>query len=1159
MEQVFKVLKQLMGTAGALGGIPKPVKVIMLYFGAVLGVMAILKYANLNQGEKTFLIIAVILLAVITGGYYAWKAWMEKQHNRQFGGDISQHSSATPRAVSDPGQRARLDDMRKKFQSGVEAYKSRGKDLYKLPWYVIVGEPGSGKTEAVRHSNVGFPPGMQDEFQGVGGTINMNWWFTNQAVLLDTAGRLMFEEVKPGETSEWKEFLGLLKKNRPNCPINGLFLVIPADSLIKDSADAIQKKAGKIAQQLDVIQRVLDVRFPVFVAVTKCDKINGFREFFDGLTDPQLQHQMTGWSNPDPLDEPFKPELVDKHLEQVAARLRRRRLGLLRDPVPENPEARRTDEVDSLYALPHSLELLASRLRRYLETIFVAGEWSAKPLFLRGIYFSSSMREGSALDAELAEAIGVAVEELPEGKVWERERAYFLRDLFIEKAFREKGLVTRASNTKHMLRNQQVALYGAGFAALVIFSLFAWFAMRNLHSGGGNAADYWHVVSKAGWDNKYWKQSIVPIRGDGSFVPAINTNVITVENKPITLGQFHAKLRDLAEQPLKKSLIFPGLAGKYNQNSRKSQRIVFEAGVVRPLIEATRQKMARLDQDNASLQRQPDALAALIKLESDILSRGSGPELTRDGATRFLGALQNYVAGQDLVVDTNLAAVMAWTYTSNETTKGWAPRWLGGGRGDNNNLVANRGIDAGLGLFVRSATDSVQSHDADRKKITSLHAAARAFYTNEQLLFGAAADARGVGGEADVRFTQALLAVEKARKDLEAEVGKLSDDPLFAGSGGSAPALLLTNAQHRFRASVTNSAGAALGRVRDVNDAAIALHKDYQLFREIKTRLDAAQAELSTRVTQLLESGDMYEFQLIDENCLADRAFAKRAALYARAGEPAFVNKFVLGLAAQEPLKFKNDISGARSDLVRSIPKHSNEFTRTVDYEIKRAETAFFSNYLAQVTSKLKTDGGFPLVGDTNRMIDPQKFTEAGKLLKYVSDDLASEFFKANAPHDTQLWKNFQKNFQNQQVVARALLGDDANLAYCSISLAPPDGAKDAWRETYRNIKLAFQGGGSEWIRTQSDEKILDNTPVQQKLELSLRRNIDDPPILYRTPEWGPLWLIHKYKGEIDKTDPKRTAFLVAMPVWGTNVTGSVRLKFKFERPLPELEDWAAQ
>ena len=313
-----------------------------------------------------FILILVLLLALILGGYLLWSAWRRKLRSAQLGGELAQHSSASPRGISDPGQRARLDDLRKKFETGVREYKSRGKDLYKLPWYAIVGEPGSGKTEAVRHSNVGFPPGMQDEFQGVGGTINMNWWFTNNAVLLDTAGRLMFEEVRPGETSEWKEFLTLLKKNRPNCPINGLLLVIPSDSLIKDSADDIQRKAGKIAQQLDVIQRVLDVRFPVFVIVTKCDKINGFREFFDSVTDPQLQSQMMGWSNPAPLDEPFRPDLVDQHLSQVVQRLRRRRSGLLKDPVPETPAGRRVDEVDSLYALPHSLSLVAPRLRRYL-------------------------------------------------------------------------------------------------------------------------------------------------------------------------------------------------------------------------------------------------------------------------------------------------------------------------------------------------------------------------------------------------------------------------------------------------------------------------------------------------------------------------------------------------------------------------------------------------------------------------------------------------------------------------------------------------------------------------------------------------------------------------------------------------------------------------
>ena len=237
--------------------------------------------------------------------------------------------------------------MRKKFGEGIDAYRSRGKDIYKLPWYVIVGEPGSGKTEAIRHCNIGFPPGMQDELQGVGGTINMNWWFANNAVLLDTAGRLMFEEVKPGETSEWREFLTLLKKNRPNCPVNGLLLVIPSDSLIKDTTDVIAKKAGKIAQQLDVIQRVLDIRFPVFVVVTKCDKITGFKEFFDNVTD---QNQIMGWSNPTPLDTPFQPELVDQHLEKVSQRLRVCRLGLLRDPVAESrADAGRTRSIRCIH------------------------------------------------------------------------------------------------------------------------------------------------------------------------------------------------------------------------------------------------------------------------------------------------------------------------------------------------------------------------------------------------------------------------------------------------------------------------------------------------------------------------------------------------------------------------------------------------------------------------------------------------------------------------------------------------------------------------------------------------------------------------------------------------------------------------------------------
>ena len=333
----------------------------------------------------------ILVVALIVGVFLYLVRRSRQKRAADFSGDMQQAAGATPGAISDPARRARLAELRESFEKGLAKFRAAGKDFYQLPWYVIVGEPGAGKTEAIRHSNIDFPPGMNDEFQGVGGTINMNWWFTNDAVILDTAGRLVFEEIEPGQTSEWMEFLALLRKHRPDCPINGLLVVIPAESLIKDADDEIQRKAGKLARQLEVIQKQLDVRFPASVLVSKCDLLNGFREFFDDIHDVNAEQQMVGWANPEPLDTPFQPEQVDAYIQTVTSRLNRRRLGLLLDPVSRDSRKRRTDEVDRLYALPHSIQLIAGNLRKYLTTVFIKGEWTVKPLFLRGIFFTSSI------------------------------------------------------------------------------------------------------------------------------------------------------------------------------------------------------------------------------------------------------------------------------------------------------------------------------------------------------------------------------------------------------------------------------------------------------------------------------------------------------------------------------------------------------------------------------------------------------------------------------------------------------------------------------------------------------------------------------------------------------------------------------------------------
>ena len=109
-------------------------------------------------------------------------------------------------------------------------------------------------------------------------------------------------------------------------------------------------------------------------------------------------------------------------------------MGLLTDPIhTEDPNARRTDQVDALYAFPSALTKIASRLQLYLSTVFAGGEWTGRPVFMRGIYFTSSMREGAALDADLATALGVPVESLPDDRAWDREQSYFLKDVFVAK------------------------------------------------------------------------------------------------------------------------------------------------------------------------------------------------------------------------------------------------------------------------------------------------------------------------------------------------------------------------------------------------------------------------------------------------------------------------------------------------------------------------------------------------------------------------------------------------------------------------------------------------------------------------------------------------------------------------------------------------------
>ena len=1138
--------------------LPGPMKWVIGVGG--VGTLFAAGWFGSRGGWKMLLIFAailILLLVVIVGGFWLWNLLKRKKQNARLRGELQQSTTAAPRGMS-PTDLAKLDSLRKKFEEGVEAFRSRGKDLYTLPWYVIIGEPGSGKTEAVRHCNVGFPPGMHEGdndtgYMGAGGTINMNWWFTNFAVLLDTAGRLVFEDVKPGETSEWKEFLKLLKKNRPNCPINGLLLVIPSDSLIKDSADDIGAKAGKIAQQLDVIQRVLDFRFPVYVAITKSDKINGFREFFESVTDPQLQHQMMGWSNPEPLDSPFKPDLVDKHLTQVSERLRRRRLGLIRDPVPEHA-TKRIDEVDSLFALPNSLLMLAPRLRRYLETIFMPGEWSAKPLFLRGIYFTSSMREGAALDQELAEAIGVAADELPEGKVWERDRAYFLRDLFMEKVFKEKGLVTRATNTRAMLRRRQMFLYGASFVALTIFVVVAWLGMRTVRGQVGDRASYWSAAAQTGWKDKRWNRPLFRLEDEnyllndgGGFVLATNQMVFSKEFAKLTPGEFQQKLREWAEKELKSNWLLPGFAGGYNANSKKAQRVIFETGVLQPLLEGVghRIREAKVDSPQPYL---PDALVTLVRLESEIRSRGK-TETTLDSraAANFLGALQRCATGTDAALDTNLVPVMVWTYSNNPGA--WPPAWLSATVTNKEGRATNPIIMSGLDVFVRGATNTVQVMASNwlgvDKLITSLAE------------FGKAEGDLAVAVASGKEQRELFAKVAAARESIDSQIKQCSTSELFTNG------VSLTNAYANFTNNVTRFAVGAFTKVEAENELGLKHSPGFRVFEDIRNYLRNERVRVTGRVSALVPP-DVWGRLVRSDECYLGRIsgaflYERRGDIYSTAsliGDPALF----AGTGRAELMKKLEAWDDSRKKLAQFSSDYKGcsqeEVRKVADFYRERAARTqagvFLGAYQQAAAKEVAEHLGFPVLRGATKVLPAASLEQCERFVEQISGDLST--IKSKQLGENKEWEGYAARAADLVKVVKTIKGGD-KLNYCTISLLPYENA-DGWRRTYRGIKLSTGDATSEIVDTSNSEdakmgKIDPRKPCTFLLYKDKQSPETTPLVVGEKSDWGPLQLVTRFseKPGLDGS------WIVTMPAPEAG-GGNLRLKLSFDQPLPDLEHW---
>jgi type VI secretion system protein ImpL len=310
--------------------------------------------------------------------------------------------------------------------------------LYDLPWYLLIGPPGSGKTTALVNSGLEFPlaKGMvPDKLKGVGGTRYCDWWFTADAVLIDTAGRYTTQDSDTRfDQRSWLAFLDLLHRNRPRQPINGVLVAISLEDLLTLPEDEIAAHARAIRARLAELHARLELDFPVYALFTKADLVSGFMEYFGGL-DEKGRAQVFGTTF----------QTMDKTrsmLGEVPAEF-----DSLVERLTRGLEERLADERDAtsrvlLFGFPAQMAALRSQLSSFLAQVFEPTQ-KRTGAALRGFYFTSGTQLGTPIDQLLgALTKGFGAQAVGTPAFSGQGKSFFLTDLVKKVVIGEAGWVS---------------------------------------------------------------------------------------------------------------------------------------------------------------------------------------------------------------------------------------------------------------------------------------------------------------------------------------------------------------------------------------------------------------------------------------------------------------------------------------------------------------------------------------------------------------------------------------------------------------------------------------------------------------------------------------------------------------------------------------------
>jgi type VI secretion system protein ImpL len=363
----------------------KILKILLIIIGvAVLAIMVALLTINREWPWWYGLTLMAGILGLFMGLVFLKRYYMRRREKKFVRRIVELDDAAIKMAPIH--ERQQLQDLQQHWKESVDLLhdsylRKKGNPLYVLPWYLIVGKTGTGKTSAIVSARLSSPLTAIGRQGQIPSTSNCDWWFLKEAIILDSAGRYTVPLDEFRDKEEWEKFLSLIAKYRRREPLNGVIVTVSAEDLKAVDNSKLREEGQNIRKRIDQLMRVVGAKFPIYVLVTKMDLVYGFTSFFDALPESEITQAM-GFMNRS-LN-PYWSDFLEKAWLYMSQRLRDLRLTFISQLQAGSPPC---------LIFPSEFDKLKPGLVEFSKAVFEENPYQETPLF-RGLYFSSATQEG---------------------------------------------------------------------------------------------------------------------------------------------------------------------------------------------------------------------------------------------------------------------------------------------------------------------------------------------------------------------------------------------------------------------------------------------------------------------------------------------------------------------------------------------------------------------------------------------------------------------------------------------------------------------------------------------------------------------------------------------------------------------------------------------